>query len=219
MRQLQAGIMLTGLVRSLILTFAVAVLATSCAVPPAIPATVPGPTLLSQSKIVPGTLTLTPVPTATAAPASPTTAPTATVLQATTATATSIPTLAPTAISTVTATATNPSATATTLPVASPQATTANSSGAIAKLDMDKIFPPGKGRDLVLFNCTACHSFVRIVTGQRTRDAWQVVKRSMRTRVSGLSDQEYDDLFAYLEASFSDSKPVPSLPDWLSESY
>ncbi len=199
MRQLKAGIILTGLVGSSILAFAIAVLATSCAVPPSIPETVPGPTLLSQPTVALGTLT----PAPTAAPATPTTA----------STATAQPT------STVTATATKPSATATALPVASPQATTASSSGAIAKLDMDKIFPPGKGRDLVLYNCTACHSFVRIVNGQRTQDAWEVVRRSMRSRVSGLGDREYDELFAYLEANFNDSKPVPSLPDWLSSSY
>ncbi len=196
MRQKQSGIKATGRVGSSVLALAIVVLATFCAVPPAIPAAVPGSTLLSQSTVAP--VTLTSAPTATS-------------------TATFIPTSVPTA--TVTATATRPFASATTLPVASPQTTTVSWSGATAKLDMDRIFPPGKGRDLVLFNCTGCHSFVRIVTGQRTQDAWQVVRRTMRSRVSGLGDQEYDELFAYLEANFDDTRPVPSLPDWLLGSY
>ncbi len=207
MRQLQAGIIRTGLVGSFIQAFAVGALATFCAVPPTIPGTVPGPTILSPSTVAPGTPT--PAPTATAAHALPTTAPTATALPA-----------APSKVtSTVIAAATQPSAPATTLPVAPPRATAASSNGPTAKVDMDKIFPPGAGRDLVLYNCTGCHSFVRLVIGQRTREAWQAVRRRMGPKARGLSDQQLDDLFSYLEANFNDTKPVPSVPDWLLGSY
>ncbi len=87
-------------------------------------------------------------------------------------------------------------------------------SGAHLKLDLDTIFPPGNGRDLVLDNCTTCHTFLRIVSGQRTAEQWGYVRRDMRSKVSYLSDADIDELFSYLEANFNDTKPVPSLPDW-----
>lgn len=112
----------------------------------------------------------------------------------------------PTAVPTVSPTA---------LPTAPGPGAAATSPAASAKVDLDKIFPAGKGRDLLLLNCSACHSFVRAVVGQRTKDAWEVVKRNMRSRVSGMSDQDFETVFAYLEANFDDTKPPPDLPDWL----
>ena len=79
---------------------------------------------------------------------------------------------------------------------------------------MNAIFPQGDGRELVLANCTACHGFVRIVLTERTRDEWATVKRSMAPKVSALSDDQIDSLFAYLEANFNDTKPAPKLPAW-----
>ena len=89
--------------------------------------------------------------------------------------------------------------------------------GVPLKIDMDAIFPHGAGRDLLLDNCTNCHSFVRIVLMQRTRERWAIVKANMRPRVVGLSDQDVDTIFEYLEASFNDSRPEPKLPKWLLE--
>lgn len=108
-----------------------------------------------------------------------------------------------------------PTVTPTALPTPSGPGADATSPAASAKVDLDKIFPAGKGRDLLLLNCSACHSFVRAVVGQRTQDAWEVVKRNMRSRVSGMSDQDFETVFAYLEANFNDTKPTPDLPDWL----
>lgn len=85
------------------------------------------------------------------------------------------------------------------------------------KLDMDAIFPRGAGRDLLLYNCTNCHSFVRIVRMQRTKGQWALVKKTMRPRVSGLTDEQVDVLFTYLETSFNDAKPEPELPEWFLE--
>ena len=48
-------------------------------------------------------------------------------------------------------------------PAPEPESTAAEDSGPI-RLDMDKIFPPGLGRDLVLNNCQTCHVWVPIVT-------------------------------------------------------
>lgn len=85
------------------------------------------------------------------------------------------------------------------------------------KLNMDEIFPPGEGRDLVLMNCITCHGFVRIVRGQRDEARWEVVKNHHRERVIGLSDEEFNLLFAYLVENFNSTKPVPKLPKWYLE--
>ncbi len=118
-------------------------------------------------------------------------------------------TATPTLYRTQTPASATPLASATSTGVAAP------TSGGQVQVDLNKIFPPGTGRDLVLENCLACHTFVRIVTGQRDAQGWAVVKREMRPDVRNLSDQEVDTLFAYLEANFNNTKSVPSLPDWL----
>lgn len=82
---------------------------------------------------------------------------------------------------------------------------------------MDAIFPRGDGRDLVLYNCTACHTFVRIVLGQRTKERWEIVKRNHRPRVPQVPDSDLDRIFEYVESNFNETKPVPSLPNWLLE--
>ena len=86
--------------------------------------------------------------------------------------------------------------------------------GPTTTLDMEAIFPPGAGRDLVLNNCLTCHSFVRFVLLQRTPEQWAYTKRTMRPQVPHLSDAEADRLFGYLEQHFNDHTPVPVLPEW-----
>ncbi len=86
-----------------------------------------------------------------------------------------------------------------------------SSPGSSRKLNLDEIAPPGRGRDLVVENCGACHSFICAFRGQRSIDHWQTIKQDMRDKVSVLNDQDYDALFAYLEADF-DQMPEPHLP-------
>ncbi len=137
-----------------------------------------------------------------------------------TATQVALATGAPTTASTPTATPTSaPTTVPTVLPsltiiAAAPTTSVTAASGTSLRLDLDAIFPMGPGRDLVLNDCTVCHTFLRIVVGRRTRDQWDYVRRDMRGKVSQLSDQDVDTLFAYLEANFNDTKPVPALPDW-----
>jgi mono/diheme cytochrome c family protein len=84
-------------------------------------------------------------------------------------------------------------------------------------LNLDEIFPPGEGRDLVLVNCLTCHGLVRIVWGQRDAARWGPVKNRHRERLIGLSDEEFNTLFAYLVENFNATKPVPDLPQWYLE--
>ncbi len=176
----------------------VVMLSASCATPPPAPTGVPGSVSNAQSSSVAATATVAVTATAAAATS----------------------TLAPTATAAPPASASAP--TATVVPLAAtnaPAARPAGSDVATTRVDLDKIFPPGKGRDLALFNCTGCHTWVRLVIGQRTLGAWQAVRRRMAPKASGLSPQEIDDLFGYLEENFNDTKPVPAIPDWLLNSY
>ena len=84
-----------------------------------------------------------------------------------------------------------------------------------AKVNLDQIFPPGRGRELVLTNCTSCHTFVPIVILQMTKDAWERNSRDHRGRVASLSDADFKTLYEYLTANFNPGRPVPNLPQEL----
>jgi mono/diheme cytochrome c family protein len=90
---------------------------------------------------------------------------------------------------------------------------------AAAKLNMDEIFPAGPGRELVLNNCQNCHTFVPIVILQMEPDAWRRNSIDHRDRVTSLSDDEFKTLYEYLVANFNPSRPVPTLPKELLETW
>ena len=90
---------------------------------------------------------------------------------------------------------------------------------ASAKVNLDEIFPPGEGRDLVLNNCQNCHTFVPIVVLQMDKDAWQRNSIDHRDRVTSLTDEEFRTLYAYLTANFHPGRPVPKLPKELLDTW
>ncbi len=94
------------------------------------------------------------------------------------------------------------------------------------KVNMEAIFPPGEGRELVLWNCMRCHSFVRIVLGHHTHSHgtatgkdthWDTHRIFHEPRLWALTKAEIDTLYAYLKENFNDKKPAPKLPSWLRE--
>jgi hypothetical protein len=91
------------------------------------------------------------------------------------------------------------------------QATPASDSGP-NHVDINAIFPAGPGRELVLDNCTSCHTFVPIVVLQMNKDEWERNKRIHRSRVPALSDPDFEVLYQYLVANFNPNRPVPTLP-------
>ncbi len=108
-----------------------------------------------------------------------------------------------------------PAAKPTTAPAAPAGVTAAGGAAPAAKpgaLDLNAIFPPGPGKDLVLQNCTSCHTIVPIVTGQKPRGQWEVTKNNHLQRVSGLQRDQIDTIFTYLENNFGPDNPVPQLP-------
>jgi mono/diheme cytochrome c family protein len=90
-------------------------------------------------------------------------------------------------------------------------AQTASSSGEL-KVNLEEIFPPGPGRDLVLENCQNCHTFVPIVVLQMDKDAWQRNSLDHRERVTTLTDEQFKTLYEYLSTNFGPHRPVPKLP-------
>ncbi len=93
-----------------------------------------------------------------------------------------------------------------------PAPTSAPSGEQPTKIDLDKILPPGKGRDLLLSNCTSCHSWVCAVLTPRSAGNWQTVKRGMSKKVPGMIASDYDALFDFLIENMNESKPAPDLP-------
>jgi hypothetical protein len=71
------------------------------------------------------------------------------------------------------------------------------------------LFPPGNGRDLVLANCTSCHSVACSVIGQRTPERWAALEEQHRDRISGV---DLKLLFGYLQTNFDSSRPEPKVP-------
>ncbi len=82
----------------------------------------------------------------------------------------------------------------------------------LGTVDLDKILPPGKPRDLLLGYCDSCHPWACSVIGQREVDVWETIKVGMRVKVTNISDDDLNAVFAYLEANFNDKKPTPELP-------
>ena len=135
-------------------------------------------------------------------------------------TATTQPTTAPvqpTATTQPTATPVQP--TATTQPTkASTTPTSQSSASGQLKLNLDDYMPKGAGRDLLLQNCTGCHSFAPIITGQRTQARWESIRVHHRDAMLALNDKDYNAIYDFLEENFNNTKPEPKLPDWFVQS-
>ena len=83
----------------------------------------------------------------------------------------------------------------------------------VEKVNIDEIFPPDEGRDLVLSNCTNCHTIVPIALARKTPDEWVSHRTQHRQRVGGISDADADRLWAYLTKNFAPGRPIPQLPE------
>jgi hypothetical protein len=97
-------------------------------------------------------------------------------------------------------------------PAPGPAAQSGSGGKSNVRININEIFPPGPGRDLVLNNCTSCHTFVPIVILQMEKEAWERNRRDHRDRVAGLSDEEVGTLYEYVTANFNPERPVPELP-------
>lgn len=88
-----------------------------------------------------------------------------------------------------------------------------------ATVNLDDIFPPGPGRELVLNNCQSCHPWVPIVILRMDKAAWSRNSLEHRERVKALPDEEFKILYDYLSSTFTPDRPVPKLPRELLETW
>lgn len=76
-----------------------------------------------------------------------------------------------------------------------------------------------RAREMVLFNCTVCHVFVRIVRKQSDAAEWDGTLARHRERVHQLSDAQFKEIRDYLVANFRPDLPPPVLPDYLATQF
>ncbi|WP_173931763.1 hypothetical protein [Chelativorans sp. Marseille-P2723] len=67
-------------------------------------------------------------------------------------------------------------------------------------------------RELVLTNCTGCHTFVPIVKARKDDGAWNATLQSHRARLPEVSDEDYEKLAVFLKAHYNPENEPPQLP-------
>jgi hypothetical protein len=78
-----------------------------------------------------------------------------------------------------------------------------------------------EGRQLIMDNCTSCHTFVPIVLQQFDRNGWEteISRHISDGRDPGLSPEQAKTITEYLIANFNANLPVPTLPKELLDSW
>jgi hypothetical protein len=69
--------------------------------------------------------------------------------------------------------------------------------------------PPGPGRDTTTRVCSGCHAFTVITTIRRSADDWAGIADQMRSRGASGTDEDFDQIVAYLAANFGPSNSLP----------
>ncbi len=124
------------------------------------------------------------------------------------------PTTAPATVPTVAPTVAPTQPPKPTVPPTSAAAGSASKPGTFGKADVDKIFPPGRGQDLVFQACVNCHNWVPLVLAGFDANGWKQNQMNHRNRVSSLSDDDFNYLYQYLVQTFPAGHPVPTnIPD------
>jgi hypothetical protein len=67
-------------------------------------------------------------------------------------------------------------------------------------------------RDLIIANCTVCHTVAPIVLQQFDEGGWTGLLARHRERVMQLSDEQVSQIKTYLAANFNESQDPPELP-------
>ncbi len=69
-----------------------------------------------------------------------------------------------------------------------------------------------EARELILNNCTSCHTFVPIVLQQFDEGGWRGMIARHRERAPQLTDAQVDTIRTYLAANFNEALEPPELP-------
>lgn len=108
----------------------------------------------------------------------------------------------------------------------------AGSSDAVAQqLDLDEVFRCSEAsvprenclqaRDVILNNCTTCHTFVPIVMQSFDENGWRglLTRHVENGRVTQVPAEQIENLRLYLAENFNGSEPPPDLPKELLETW
>jgi len=98
-------------------------------------------------------------------------------------------------------------------------AAAAQAGGTTARVNIDEIFPPDEGRDIILQNCVNCHTIAPIALARMTPGEWARHRLDHRQRVGGISDAQADLVWTYLVKHFGPDRPVPELPQELLDTW
>jgi competence protein ComEA len=72
--------------------------------------------------------------------------------------------------------------------------------------------PPGPGRDVLLRDCSTCHTALNVTTERHDAAGWDQVIGTMIDRGAKVSDADQDVIQAYLTKNFGLAiKPTPGL--------
>lgn len=69
-----------------------------------------------------------------------------------------------------------------------------------------------ESRELILYNCTACHAITPIVKAQKNKQEWVALLQVHRTRVPHVSEEDLTKIRQFLQTHFNPENPVPKLP-------
>lgn len=76
-----------------------------------------------------------------------------------------------------------------------------------------------RSRELVIYYCTACHSFVPIVLQQYDAGSWQGLMARHRGWIPNLGQADFEQIEAYLIANFRPDLDPPEMPPELLENW
>lgn len=90
-----------------------------------------------------------------------------------------------------------------------------NPSSSEYKVNLDEIFPSGKGRDLAFENCTTCHAINFLAFVRKTNARWQTNRENHKQRFPSLTSADFETMYSYLMITFDTNVPLPKLPSEL----
>jgi competence protein ComEA len=71
------------------------------------------------------------------------------------------------------------------------------------------LLPAGAGRDVMVRTCSQCHTPERAALERHDLDGWNDLIGVMQNNGAEASDEEFDQIAAYLAKAFPPGKPVP----------
>jgi cytochrome c biogenesis protein CcmG/thiol:disulfide interchange protein DsbE len=85
---------------------------------------------------------------------------------------------------------------------------TSATTGGPQRVNVDEIFPPGEGRDLVVETCLTCHDLLTFGLARKTRDGWIHSLAKHGSHFSALSNAQIETMYEYLSAHLNPDTPI-----------